>query len=127
MKSSIAKHEAFHEQLRSGKILNNSIKIYNTLMASPKTIHDMRTDLNIAHQSLTAALSHLEDTGWVYKDSTTSINGNSFTIYKAETDPNQARIRAINVEAFKKSEWIRRGIRNGWISKSLEVLPLNDN
>jgi hypothetical protein len=125
MKSSIAKHEAFYEQVKSGKSLTNSIRVYNALCTSPKTIHDMRSELNMAHQSLTASLVVLEDMGWVYKDSTTKIGNQSYTVYKAEKDPNQARIRAINMEAFKKSEWIRRGIRNGWISKT-EVLPDTD-
>jgi DNA-binding transcriptional ArsR family regulator len=127
MKNSIAKYEAFHEQIISGKALNNAIRIYNNLSLSPKTIHEMRKDMKISHQTLTATLSMLEDAGWVYKNSTTKIDGKSYTIYKAELVPDEAHKRATQMEAYKNSEWIKRGIRNGWISTDLKILPLNEN
>jgi predicted transcriptional regulator len=126
MKNSIAKMHAFQDQLNSGKVLHNSMRVYKSLLENPQTIHSMRTKLSMAHQSLTATLSNLEDMGMVYKDSTVKVDGKSFTVYKAETDFKNALKRAEAMEQHKLNEWIRRGIANGWLSKSLEILPLND-
>ena len=126
MKSSLAKHEAFHEQVKSGKSLTNAIRVYNALCTSPKTIHAMRNELSMAHQSLTASLVVLEDMGWAYKDSTVRIDNRSYTVYKAETDPDKALTRAVAMEKYKFNEWVRRGIANGWLSTGLTILPIED-
>ena len=115
MKNSIAKMEAFHKQLTLGNVTTNAIKVYKSLLENPQTIHSMRPNLGMAHQSLTATLSHLEDMGWVYKDSTTKVKGNSFTLYKAEISSHNAMLRAQAMQEHKYNEWIKRGKKNGWI------------
>lgn len=126
MKSSKAKLDAFHEQIRSGAMVTNSLKVYHEIRKSPKTLSDLRKTMNMPHQSLTSAISHLEDMGWLVKKGTRRIDRDTFTIYEAVTDYAQAEQNAKAMERHKFNEWIKRGIKNGWISTSLEVLPLND-
>jgi predicted transcriptional regulator len=126
MKSSKAKLDTFHEQIRSGKLVSNNLKVYNEIAKKPQTIHELRKVLDMPHQSLTSAISHLEDIGWLIKKGTEKVERNTFTIYQAVMDYKQAEINAEAMERHKFNEWLRRGINNGWISKSLEVLPLNN-
>ncbi len=62
-------------------------------------------------------LSTLEDSGWVYKHSIVKVNKKSFTLFKAEEDVNNARERAIQVDNWKKQQWINRGFKNGWFDE----------
>ena len=115
MKVSLAKHEAFWEQITSGKLKTNAIKVYEALKKCPNNIYNLRQELSMAHQTLTATLSLLEDTGWVVKSSIIKINGKSFTTFEAVTDIDTARKNAENIQIYKKDKWIKLGKKMGWI------------
>lgn len=117
MNKSIAKYEAFNNIIESGKAKSIAYLIYKSLLIEPRTIVHFREVLKIPHQTCTGMLSTLEDTGWVYKKETIKINDKSFTLYNAETNKEKARQRAIEVDAYKKREWINRGFKNGWFDE----------
>jgi hypothetical protein len=117
MNQSLAKYEAIRNLINSGKAKSLSRLIYASLLNEPKTILYFRDVLKIPHQSCTGMLSHLEDSGWVYKDSTVKVNKKSFTLFKAEEDADKARERAIQVDNWKKQQWINRGFKNGWFDE----------
>jgi hypothetical protein len=118
MNRSIAKYEAFKNVIESGKAETMAILIYKELLKQPQTIVHFREVLRMPHQSCTGTLSGLEDSGFVYKFKTISINKKSFTLYNAETDLEKARQRALDVEKFKKQEWINRGYLRGWFDEN---------
>lgn len=113
---SLAKHEAFINAIKSGQAKTKAQLVYLALLQEPKTIEFFRTTMGMAHQSCTAALSQLEDTGWVYKLKTVRSNTKSFTLYAAETSLENAKTRAQEIMKLKKKSWIERGVRNGWIT-----------
>jgi len=117
MNKSLAKYEAFRTIIESGKAKSMSHLIYKSLLVKPQTILHFRDVLKIPHQSCTGMLSHLEDTGWVYKQQTIRIQDKAYTLYNAETDSTMARQRAIQVDQYKKREWINRGFKNGWFDE----------
>jgi hypothetical protein len=117
MNKSLAKYEAFKTIIQSGKAKSMSHLIYKSLLVEPRTILHFRDVLKIPHQSCTGMLSTLEDTGWVYKQQTIKIQDKSYTLYNAEIDPQMAKQRAIQVDKFKKQEWINRGFKNGWFDE----------
>lgn len=118
MNKSLAKYEAFKNVIISGKSKSMSHLIYTSLLASSRTILYFRDVLKIPHQTCTGILSTLEDSGWVYKDSNVKINKKSFTLFKAEPDIKIARERAIQVDNYKKQQWINRGFKNGWFDEN---------
>jgi hypothetical protein len=117
MNQSLAKYEAFKSIIESGKAKSMSHLIYKSLLVEPRTILHFRDVLKIPHQTCTGMLSTLEDSGWVYKHSTVKVNKKSFTLFKAEEDVNNARERAIQVDNWKKQQWINRGFKNGWFDE----------
>ena len=121
MNKSIAKYEAFKEVIESGKADTMAMLIYNELLKQPRTIVHFRQTLGMPHQSCTAMLCKLEDTGWVYKDRTITINKQSFTLFKAETDSGIAKERALQVETYKMHEWINRGYKRGWFDQTTAI------
>jgi hypothetical protein len=128
MNKSLAKTQAFWGVIQSGKSKATNYLIYQSLVTEPKTVDFFRSVLKIPHQSCTACLSILEDTGWVYKSKTVKVGKKSFTLFCAETDPLKAQERALSVEKYKKQEWIKRGYRNGWFdTKTAENIALQLN
>jgi len=117
MNKSLAKYEAFKNIIESGKLESMSILIYNELLKQPQTLIYFREVLRMPHQTCTSALSTLEDSGWIYKEVTIVIKKKSYTLYNAETDSDKAKNRALQVEMYKKQEWINRGFKRGWIDK----------
>lgn len=115
MKKSIAKYEAFKDLIESGRLGSIQLVIYNELLKNPQTIEHFRNVLQMPHQSCTGAISTLEDTGFVYKYKTVTLNKRKFTLFNAETDFFKARERAIDLEMFKRQEWLNRGFKAGWI------------
>jgi hypothetical protein len=122
MNKSLAKYEAFKNVIESGKADTMATLIYKELLKQPQTIVYFRYVLQMPHQSCTGILCGLEDSGWVYKERTITINKQSFTLYNAETDSAKAKERALQVEMYKKQEWINRGFKKGWFD---QVTALN--
>jgi len=117
MNKSIAKFEAFKEVIESGKADTMAMLIYKELLKEPRTIVHFRQTLGMPHQSCTGMICTLEDSGWIYKDKTITLNNKSYTLYNAEIDSTKAKERCIQVEMYKKQEWINRGYKRGWFDE----------
>jgi hypothetical protein len=117
MNKSIAKYEAFKNNIDSEKAKTMSHLIYTSLLIEPKTIVYFRDVLKMPHQTCTGLLSTLEDSGWVYKDSTVKVDKKSYSLFKAEPDAQKAKERAIQMDNWKKQQWINRGFKNGWFDE----------
>jgi hypothetical protein len=119
MNNSIAKQEAFLLMLHSGKIDSINAQVYRELVKHPQTIVYFIEVLKFKHQTCTATLSILEDMGLVYKNATVVINEKSYTLWCAETNKGEARKRAMAIMQYKRSQWIERGLKQGWINKQI--------
>jgi len=119
---SLAKHEAFINAIKTGETKTKAQLVYLALLKEPRTIEFFRTTLGMAHQSCTAVLSHLEDTGWVYKlRSVRSSSSNKlFTLYAAETNLEEAKLRAEQVFEYKKQCWVEKGVKHGWLRLQMD-------
>jgi hypothetical protein len=127
MKKSLAKIEAFKEQIESGKMHTNALKVYAYLRKNPCTIFTLRNELKISHQSLTSILSHLEDMGYVYKEGTIHIDQTCYSLYCADNSPIRVKERAESMARYKKFEWIKRGVKNGWITQEMATQLINED
>jgi hypothetical protein len=119
MINSIAKQEAFLLMLHSGKIDSLNTKVYRELVNHPQTILHFINNLHMKHQTCTATLSILEDMGLAYKRETVVIDNMSYSLWCAETNKGEARKRAAAVSEYKRSQWIQRGLKEGWINKQI--------
>jgi predicted transcriptional regulator len=119
MNNSIAKQEAFLLMLHSGKIDSINAQVYRELVKHPQTIVYFIEVLKFKHQTCTAALSMLEDMGLVYKRETILIDKTSYSLWCAETNKGEARKRAMAIMQYKRSQWIERGLKQGWINKQI--------
>jgi hypothetical protein len=119
MINSIAKQEAFLLMLHSGKIDSLNTKVYRELVKHPQTILHFINNLQMKHQTCTATLSILEDMGLVYKRETVVIDNMSYSLWCAETNKGESRKRALAVSQYKKTKWVERGLKEGWISKQI--------
>jgi|688.fasta_scaffold37443_4 hypothetical protein len=117
---SLAKHEAFMNAIKTGQAKTKAQLVYLSLLQEPRTIEFFRTNLQMAHQSCTAAISKLEDAGWVYKLRTVRSGKNAFTLYAAETNLEDAKTRAEKMMEYKRQEWFKRGLKNGWIQTEVD-------
>jgi DNA-binding MarR family transcriptional regulator len=113
----VAKIEAFKDQINSGQMQTNKIKIYNLIKEQPSTISRLRDISNIPHQTLTGALSGLEELGWVYRLDDVKVKNRTYTLYAAETDLEKAKRNALLVEREKFLDWMYRGEKNGWFDE----------
>ena len=107
------KIQAYLERINSGELSSTKEKTLRFIETfSWATVHDMRVVMNIAHQTLTSALSHLEDEGIVYK-SGEIIQGKqkrAYSIWKYESDPIQQEINAKRVLNRKFNNWKISGL-----------------
>ena len=89
------KVEALLQQIISGNFKNTNVRVLHYVKQNGmSTIDDLRQDLNIAHQTLTSAVSHLEDLGVLYKMGVTRTKGISYSIYTYEANPIEIDRRA---------------------------------
>lgn len=112
-----AKIEAFKDQIDSGKMQTNKIKIYNLIKQEPSTIAKLREVTGMPHQTLTGALSSLEDMGWIYRTDEVKVKNRTYTLYAAETNIERAKRNALIVESQKFLDWMHRGEKNGWFDQ----------
>jgi DNA-binding HxlR family transcriptional regulator len=126
MKERKPKIEAFYEQMSSGKMATNMLRIYHEIKKKPTHIHNLRTSLSMAHQTLTSVISTLEDIGWIVKNGVYHNGKESYTIYEAVTDYEEAKKNQERMQVERFTEWLSRGKRKGWVTSDLNIIkPLN--
>lgn len=126
MKTKKPKIEAFYEQINSGKMATNILRVYHEIKKKPTHIHDLRTSLSMAHQTLTSVMSTLEDIGWIVKNGVYHNDKDSYTIYEAVTDYEKAKENQEKMQIQRFDEWLSRGKRKGWVTSDFNIIkPLN--
>jgi DNA-binding transcriptional ArsR family regulator len=107
------KIQAYLERINSGELSSTKEKTLRFIDTFTwATVHDMRVAMDIAHQTLTSALSHLEDEGIVYKSGEV-IQGKqnrAYSVWKYESDPIQQGINAKRVLNRKFNIWKTSGL-----------------
>jgi hypothetical protein len=72
-------------------------------------IHTMRIDLGIAHQSLTAILSILQDNGIVKVVDVIEIMNNHYSVFKYVTEKKERNYLSQEREREKVLNWLKQG------------------
>jgi len=107
------KIKAFKERMQSGELKADKAKIVWFVQTYGwSTVHDMREVMGIRHQTLTSALSHLEDDGVVFKDGQIEQGKDDrlYTIWKYEADPHLQKANANLVLNRKYEAWKKQGL-----------------
>lgn len=121
MKTTKAKMKTYHNQLVSGNIKNNMLKVLHFIKKHSESnevyyyndILTMKAFLKMSHQTLTSAISHLEDCGMVKivdQKQYPEIKGSHYSVYeyvKTEEERNEL-IEKRSAEKYKA--WIKRGM-----------------
>ena len=108
------KIKAFKERMQSGELKADKSKVVWFVQTYGwATVHDMREVMHIRHQTLTSALSHLEDEGVIFKDGQIEQgeDSRSYTIWKFEPDPEIQRFNAKRILEKKFNAWQEQGLR----------------
>jgi hypothetical protein len=106
-----AKIQTLLKQVSSGNFNSQSSKILRYVGSNDKcTIDMMRKDLKLAHQSLTARISDLEDLGVLYVEGITSTKGIFYSLYRYENNPVKRKSRAKERAELKFRAWKKRGL-----------------
>ena len=107
------------DQLNKGIVNTNITKIiwqthYHTRKGKGyTTIDELRRELNLPHQTLTANLSAIEDEGILKADGEVVVNGTHYSKYKfSEKHERSALVDKRRKE--KLSQWVKRG-KEEWI------------
>lgn len=108
-----AKIEAYVKAIKSGEMKSKLQEIYNLLCKQPLTTEQLR-DMGYKHQSLTAALSRLEDLGVIYKSALVQGRKRRFSLWKVETDALKIVQRREAIEDLKFKAWVKQGEKNGY-------------
>lgn len=108
------KIKAFKERMQSGELKADKAKIVWFVQTHGwATVHDMREVMGIRHQTLTSALSHLEDEGVVFKDGQIEQGKDDrlYTIWKFEPDAEIQKFNAKRILEKKFNAWQEQGLR----------------
>jgi len=108
------KIKAFIERINSGELSSDKEKILRFIETfSWATVHDMREVMGIRHQTLTSALSHLEDEGIVYKDGQVDQGEKerAYTVWRYESDLENQKANAHLVKSRKFIAWQDQGLK----------------
>ena len=92
-------------------------QILEDLRNGMKTTAELRK--KYSHQSVTAALSHLEEEGLIYKFNTVKKEGDKrpFTQWSVETDPGMIVIRSQRIAHDKYFTWVKLGQKKGYFQR----------
>ena len=114
------KAKAFMQQVETGDLKKNKHKVMyhltGKIQSGGSTISEMRQSLYMAHQTLTATLSMLEDDGQVYKNGVVHVMDPvtkrkiSYSIYHAEWDPELQKNHAEKRLLEKFEQWKKQGL-----------------
>jgi predicted DNA-binding transcriptional regulator len=107
-----AKIQTYMLALQNGSIRGNVMEVLDFVYKNHgASILQMRVELNIAHQSLTPAVSNLLDLGLIREIGTERVNDSVYSRYEfvpdAEEQDTLAKVREFN----KFRNWIKQGLK----------------
>lgn len=97
--------ETFLERVRSGEHLTKRHQLYIFLSGKRMTLQDLRASAGMPHQTLTSALSDLQDLGLVTQN-------DAGLFY--HTPKEERQFQALMREQKRYNRWLQKGIDNGW-------------
>ena len=92
-------------QIRSGEAKTKTHKVYMHLSGRACKLQTLRNELKMPHQTLTSALSRLQDMGMVKQQ-----EDGRFT----HVAPADREYHAMLREQHRYNRWLKKGIDNGW-------------
>jgi len=100
--------ETYIKQLQTGAVQNNEEKIYRAINENAGiTINTLRQTM--AHQTVTATVSSLQDLGVVYVNGIERTEESSFSKLYIESDPEKIRKNRKDRKSEKFRRWLKRG------------------
>ena len=104
-----AKIKQYIKCIESGIIKNTTLRILDFIRRKHKTtIHEMRIELKIPHQSLTGTLSGLMDYGLIYEVGQTVINNKHYSWLKYTSNFDQITHNSQIRKNAKKISWLKK-------------------
>lgn len=108
-----AKIQTYMLALQNGSIRGNVMEVLDFVYRNHgASILQMRVELNIAHQSLTPAVSNLLDLGLIREIGTERVNDSVYSKYEFVPDAEDQDTLAKAREWVKFKNWIRHGLDN---------------
>lgn len=113
-----AKVEVWLTNIENGKLeSNNEIVLDKIVNFEATDVYQLRRNLSIPHQSITSALSRLEDEGVIVANGIVRHNDIPYTRYVFVSEPNRRNHHKLVRKTEKSKTWIRR------FSEFADVLP----
>lgn len=97
--------EQFLELIRTGEHTNKRHDLFVFLSGKRMTLQDLRASSGMPHQTLTSALSDLQDMGLV-------MQNDEGLFY--HTPKEERKFQAMLREQAKYNRWLKKGHENGW-------------
>ena len=105
-----AKIKTYMMQLQNGNIRGNQMECLDYIYKNQgATVHEMRTALAMAHQSLTPSISLLLDCGLIREIGQVKIKDSFYSKYEFEPDADKQDALATERLAEKFKQWKERG------------------
>jgi hypothetical protein len=101
------------DQLDSGKFKNNAVKVLRFIKDNPNTnIEIIRSELKMAHQTSSSAISHLMNEGLLKHTKEININGVHYNeLMFVDNESEMKHLKAMR-EKEKYNTWLKRGIED---------------
>lgn len=97
--------EQFLELIRTGEHTNKRHDLFVFLSGKRMTLQDLRASAGMPHQTLTSALSDLQDMGLVTQDDKGMFH---------HTPKEEIKFKAMMREQARYLRWVKKGHDNGW-------------
>lgn len=107
-----AKIATYLIQLHEGNIKGNLMEVLYWISRNRgTTVHEMRTALSMAHQSLTPAVSNLLDSGLIREIGQVRIKDSFYSTYEFEPDAEKQDELADLRSKEKYKQWCKHGLK----------------
>ena len=107
-----AKIQTYMLALQNGSIRGNVMEVLDFVYRNHgASILQMRVELNIAHQSLTPAVSNLLDLGLIREIGTERVNDSVYSKYEFVPDAEEQDALSKAREFNKFKSWIKQGLK----------------
>lgn len=118
-----AKIQTFLIQLHAGNIKGNQMAVLEYIWKnSGTTIHEMRTELFMPHQSLTPSVSNLMDAGIVKEIGQVKIKDSVYSQYQFVPDEVEQDLLAEARKKEKFAQWVKMGLKEYEDLMAIELL-----
>jgi len=108
---SIASKQTLLDQIDSGKIETDKLKVLNSVIKHGKgTYKEIASRIKINENIAQKRASDLFNDGYLYEDSTLTTSKGHYTVYEFEPNEELRKKRAENIRYEKYVKWSKKGI-----------------